>query len=70
MHGYEGDAPGAGQRLYEHCIRVFEELEQAEADVAGLLGEPSGSLRVTAPLILGVHRISPRLPEFLRLYRR
>jgi len=58
----------AGQRLYEHCIRVFEELEQAEADVAGLLGEPSGGLRVTAPLILGVRRISPRLPEFLRLY--
>lgn len=58
----------AGQRLYEHCIRVFDELEQAEADVAGLLGEPSGGLRVTAPLILGVRQISPRLPEFLQRY--
>ena len=58
----------AGQRLYEHCIRIMQELDQAEAEVAEVRGEPAGPLRVTAPMLFGLLRIAPRLPEFARQY--
>ncbi len=60
----------AGRRLYEHCVRVLRELEEAEAGLSEIQNEPAGSLRVTAPLQFGVRRISPRLPDFLRRYPR
>lgn len=59
-----------GHRLYERCVRVLRELEQAEADVAEMQNEPAGVLRVTAPLALGVRWISPKLIEFLKRYPR
>ncbi len=58
----------AGQRLYGHCVRILQELDQAESDVAGLRGEPAGLLRVTAPLLFGERRVAPRLPEFALRY--
>ena len=58
----------AGQRLYEHCVRIMQELDQAEAEVAEVRGEPAGPLRVTAPMLFGLLRIAPRLPEFARQY--
>jgi DNA-binding transcriptional LysR family regulator len=58
----------AGQRLYEHCVKVLQELDAAESELAEIKGEPAGSLHVTAPLMFGLRRISPRLPEFLLRY--
>jgi len=58
----------AGQRLYEHCVRVLQELDAAESELAEIKGEPAGSLHVTAPLMFGLRRLSPRLPEFIRRY--
>lgn len=60
----------AGHRLYEHCVRVLNELDQAESELAEIRGEPAGSLRVTAPLMLALAKISPRLPGFLERYPR
>ena len=58
----------AGQRFYEHCIRIMQELDQAEADVAEVRGEPAGPLRVTAPMLFGLLRIAPHLPQFARQF--
>ncbi len=58
----------AGQRLYEHCVRVLQELDAAESELAEIKGEPAGSLHVTAPLMFALRRLSPRLPEFLAQY--
>lgn len=58
----------AGRRLYERCLRVLQELEQAEAELSEMQSEPSGMLRVTAPMMLGGRRISPRLPAFMKRY--
>lgn len=58
----------AGRRLYERCIRVLQELEQAEAELSEMQNEPSGLLRVTAPLMIGAQLISPRLPGFMQRY--
>jgi DNA-binding transcriptional LysR family regulator len=55
----------AGQRLYEHCVRVLRELDEAESELAEIKGEPAGSLHVTAPLMLAIRHLSPRLPEFM-----
>jgi len=60
----------AGQRLYEHCLRIIDELDRAESDVAEVRGEASGLLRVTAPLAFATARLSPRLPEFMRQHPR
>jgi DNA-binding transcriptional LysR family regulator len=60
----------AGQRLYEHCVRVLNELDQAESELAEIRGEPAGPLRVTAPLLFAVAKISPQLPRFLQRYPR
>jgi DNA-binding transcriptional LysR family regulator len=58
----------AGQRLYEHCVRVLQELDAAESELAEIKGEPAGPLHVTAPLMFALRRLSPRLPEFLMRY--
>ena len=58
----------AGQRLYEHCVRVLQELDAAESELAEIKGEPAGPLHVTAPLTFGIGKLSPRLPEFLKQY--
>lgn len=58
----------AGQRLYEHCVRVLQELDEAESELAEIKGEPAGSLHVTAPLMLAMWHLSPRLPAFMKRY--
>ena len=58
----------AGQRLYEHCVRVLRELDEAESELAEIKGEPAGPLHVTAPLMFATRRLSPRLPEFMQRY--
>jgi DNA-binding transcriptional LysR family regulator len=60
----------ARQRFYEHCVTVLHELDRAESELAEIRGEPGGQLRVTAPLMFALARISPRLPSFMRRYPR
>ena len=60
----------AGQRFYEHCVTVLHELDRAESELAEIRGEPGGQLRVTAPLMFALAKISPRLPGFMRRYPR
>jgi DNA-binding transcriptional LysR family regulator len=60
----------AGQRLYEHCVRALQELDDAESELAEIKGEPAGPLHVTAPLMFAIHKISPRLPQFMQRYPR
>ncbi|MFV0302976.1 MAG: LysR substrate-binding domain-containing protein, partial [Paracoccus sp. (in: a-proteobacteria)] len=58
----------AGRLFHEHACRVIAELEEAEAMVAGLSGNPKGALRVSAPLGTGRRLIAPLVPEFCDLY--
>jgi DNA-binding transcriptional LysR family regulator len=60
----------AGQRFYEHCVSVLNELDRAESELAEIRGEPAGLLRVTAPLMFALVKISPRLPMFMRQHPR
>src|SRR5690554_232459 len=56
----------AGERLYEHCMRAFIELDQAEEELANLQDSPSGCLRMTVPTMLGREFIAPRISRLLK----
>jgi DNA-binding transcriptional LysR family regulator len=58
----------AGAVFYQHCERLLAEAEAAELAVSRLQSAPRGTLRLVAPIALGVLRIAPALPEFLRTY--
>ncbi len=53
-----------GRLFHEHARRVIAELEEAEAVVSGLSGNPKGALRVSVPLGIGRRLIAPLVPEF------
>lgn len=58
----------AGQRLVEATRDAFTLIEHSFASVKDLAHEPSGSLRVTAPVALGRQHIAPRIAGFLARY--
>lgn len=54
----------AGRRYYEHCQRVLREVEAAQSSLKrGQVIE--GQLVVTAPVTLGLARVSPHLPSLV-----
>lgn len=55
-----------GRCYYEHCLRVFREVEAAQQSVQGSLVE--GVVRVTAPVTFGLARVSPHLPALMVRY--
>lgn len=56
----------AGTAYLAGCRQVLEQVQQAEADVAGLQVQPRGLLRVSAPTTWGSCVLSPVLSELLR----
>lgn len=58
----------AGRLFYTQARGVIETLEQAEASLAGISGNPKGTIRVTAPLGVGRRVIAPLVPKFCELY--
>lgn len=58
----------AGRAFLERCLRIEEEISDAEAAVRRLGSGPRGTLRVTAPFSLARTLLLPFLPDFLRQY--
>jgi DNA-binding transcriptional LysR family regulator len=58
----------AGRAFLDRCVRIEEEISDAEAAVRRLGSGPRGTLRVTAPFTLARTVLLPLLPEFLRQY--
>jgi len=58
----------AGLALYEHCLRILREVENAELLVADFTAEPRGLLRISAPVYFGELNIAPLLAEFAHDY--
>ena len=56
----------AGQKLVDDTRLSFEQIEQSFARVRDLAAQPSGVLRVTAPVALARQQLVPLLAEFLR----
>jgi DNA-binding transcriptional LysR family regulator len=53
-----------GRELYERALRVIKEVEEIEQAAVASRGEPSGVIKVTAPLPIGVNILAPALPKF------
>ena len=58
----------AGQRLVDETRAPFEQIEQSFAQVRDLAAQPSGLLRVTAPVALARQQLMPLLADFLKDY--
>ncbi len=56
----------AGSAYLAGCRQVLEQVQQAEADVAGLQVQPRGLLRVSAPTTWGSCVLAPQLAGLLR----
>jgi DNA-binding transcriptional LysR family regulator len=58
----------AGLALYEHCLRILREVEDAELLVADLTSAPRGLLRISAPVSFGELHVAPLLAQLARHY--
>jgi len=57
-----------GNTLYEHCVRISEELEEAERSVSHLQAKPTGLLKIHSPLGFGHTHLVPAIAEFIKQY--
>lgn len=57
-----------GRAFYDGAKKVLEAVNEADAAVAALSGQPRGTIRVTAPLGLGKRLIASCIPEFRERY--
>ncbi len=57
-----------GRSLHERALRLLRDAEEIEQIAASARSEPSGTLRVTASLPIGIHVIVPALAAFRRSY--
>jgi DNA-binding transcriptional LysR family regulator len=58
----------AGLLLQRHARRILDEVGEAEDAVAGFVGTPRGTLRVSAPPSFAAGPLAPMLPTFLARY--
>jgi DNA-binding transcriptional LysR family regulator len=58
----------AGQRWFENCVRILEDIEQARVDVSGA-STPRGLLTVSVPVTFGQVHVMPRIHALLARYR-
>ncbi len=56
-----------GQALHERALALLRAAEEIEQMAMTARAEPAGTLRVTAPLPIGIHLIAPALPAFRKL---
>ncbi len=58
----------AGTLYYEQIAPIIEQLEEADRSLTPHNNQPSGLLRVTAPLTMTIVSLSRFIPEFLERY--
>lgn len=57
-----------GAAYYEKCVRILEDVEEAENLVSQLQGQPRGVLRISCNMTFGQMQLSKAIPEFMALY--
>jgi len=58
----------AGKAFYQRCASILREAGEAFDELADVAGEPSGTLRLTAPTDYGIIAVVPAIAEFIRRY--
>jgi DNA-binding transcriptional LysR family regulator len=64
------NATDAGRRYFENCVRLLDELSEIEAEVRSSQAEPSGRLRISAPVNFGNAVLSPVICALMQRYPR
>ena len=59
-----------GRDLFDRCRRIVDELDALRADAEGVRGEPSGTLRLNAPITYGRKVLVPQLARLVARYPR
>lgn len=54
-----------GRLVYDRAKSVLSELRELETALSTERSEPSGRIRISAPVLIGRLQIAPRLPKFL-----
>jgi DNA-binding transcriptional LysR family regulator len=58
----------AGRRFFERVRSIVHDAESARSEIRSANSEPSGILRITAPIIFGEVVVAPGLVQFLQRY--
>lgn len=58
----------AGLAFYNRCGRILHEAEEAFGELAEIAQEPSGTLKLTAPIDYGISVVVPAIAEFHSRY--
>jgi DNA-binding transcriptional LysR family regulator len=61
-------ATEVGQNYYERCIRILNDLEDAELAAGDLQAAPRGLLRVTTSVSFGSRQLAPAIADYLVAY--
>ncbi len=57
-----------GHEMHERALQVLRSVEDLVQSAAAVQSEPSGTLKIAAPLPIGTRLLAPALPEFHRRY--
>ncbi|MCP8690164.1 LysR family transcriptional regulator [Marinobacterium sedimentorum] len=57
-----------GRDLYERALRILREVEDIDQAAMASRAEPSGTIKVTAPLPIGLNILAPAIPRFRERY--
>ncbi|MFK8252985.1 LysR family transcriptional regulator [Ancylobacter terrae] len=58
----------AGETLHARAVDILTRIAEAELLVSDYGAEPRGTLRITSPIMIGLHKLIPLLPAFLARY--
>jgi DNA-binding transcriptional LysR family regulator len=59
-----------GSRFYESCVRILDDIEEAEQSISDENKEPKGLLRINLSLPFGTHHVIPLISLFRKKYPR
>ena len=57
-----------GAAYYQRCVQLLAEFDELEASVGAQALQPSGRLRINAPVSYGIARLAPLLPAYCARY--
>lgn len=58
----------AGERYYQRCQTILAELKAAEEDIYRNMNEPSGKLKISTGVNVGIKVLAPSLAQFMQRY--
>jgi len=58
----------AGREVYERCARIVDEVNEANHVLSGMLSTPRGDLKINAPVVSSLFRLTQAFPRFLQKY--